>query len=77
MVDEVSGGEAKLATRAASTISEAMQPKTPKAMYLLRGKRSTKSMAIALRPRAKVSQAAGYKSCLVGLYPRAEYSDGP
>jgi len=49
----------KLAISAASTIKLAMHPKTPKLMYLLRGKRSTNGIAIALRPKANVSHAAG------------------
>ncbi len=54
----------KLATRAASTISVAIHPRTPKAMYLFRGNKSTRKMAIAFRPSANVSHAAGYRSCL-------------
>jgi hypothetical protein len=59
----------KFATSAASMISVAMHPSTPKAMYCGRGKRSTKNMPRTLVPVANVSQAAGYKSCLTGEKP--------
>lgn len=54
----------KLATRAASTMRHAIQPYTPPAMNLFRGKRSMRNMPMTLVPRANVNHAAGYKSCL-------------